>query len=746
MDLSSILKKENLPQCGKKLSEINSISIWKKNLTQSLSQDIGDFSFTIEANETASISLYNDPNDDNDDDLVSELKLDEYIESGQSFLKYQINGRVKGATSAGIEAIKIGFSLDKKLTFTSYIKHNSDSELCTTVLSDLKKIVSVLNKSQLLDLETGSVVTQQIKSNATFEGSVEWSDALTTGLGKISKLLNASKALEVNIQPGASIKVSCAVEDDFIVVIQRQKENEFFVNLKKAKTNTTNIQSKIGVSAQIISDDSEIDDIVDKVLDNLEEGIASEMNTLISKAENMLNEDEKDSIVRGAELLGLEVDSDDILGIKEKYEEKRKSVKETLVKVIKSKVELGVKMEYNKVKSNETLFKGYFTKDELSKYHKDILLLKINHLLQLKGGDKRTIYKSLVEVNIKKSFGIGLSIGKFEIGKKNEKTYSLSHVTSLEDGKHSFKVSNISIGKSQTKTIGKNQFENSMQLVAMMSESVSNRSEATLNKFDYQLNLLWSDTHRKTNERELKRLIDSAIVWGSISPDDYSEMYSDLKPLLVKGNLKKTEYEASISIPLGVLDQIIAEVSEFSRTELAESMAAALPFANFQGRQHMSTRRAAYNDFFYTYMNPDNELNIEAVEQLLEEDLAKKGFGELSAFEGRQSKGINTNWNGYSMLSLLKQNSGIKNDVYNFLKSLRKIANNQSTNYSKILDEKNFRKKLEGIKILDDFTFRALGRIILDLSDKLDMEEDIERSFKITYKKKSGEKEVKVFG
>lgn len=303
-----------------------------------------------------------------------------------------------------------------------------------------------------------------------------------------------------------------------------------------------------------------------------------------------------------------------------------------------------------------------------------------------------------------------------------------------------------------------------------MDEFVNNLNGCTASKFDYELGLQVESKERKTPEKELKLLIDWAVVWDIIPQSDFQKTLDKINNEVIGTTNRGIKYSLSLGIAEGYepenkkdatddedsladhpnsnennFDEFISYLGEATPAQMASALAAATPYAEYEAkpvpaRATMAARRLFYPSFFLDYFGDTDRRMGFAYSQLIKSKMVKlfKNDDLTRTFETtiEQSK---TQFASEQM-SLLLTSTQLSRNVKLISSAFEKLDDfiDRDKTYDKAF-KRSFRTILKSSSS-NPLYQRYIGRILLDVAEANGIKDKITRSLKITYKEGDNEK------
>jgi hypothetical protein len=719
--------------------------------------------FNAHASGNYSVDLFNDVGDHKDDsgkeDKTAKYwpELSDLYKTG-GLLAYTFGGKLKAAASGtALEKFSLGINAEQSLFIKSYRYHKNDTRIKNGYDNDLKTFQVIFNLEDVCkNLQINEAVALQAAGKIEVSAEVKLSDVISGTASVVSGLLNLNGKFKFKAESAVSLKFGAQIEDDFQISIIRLEANKFRVIIGKIINRSTELKASAGITAGIEKTD-DVDKLVDQMFESIDENVFKKVNGFIKGAG--LKQEHLELAQQAATLLGF----DKILSpedFKTKYEEKKKTAKEKIIKIATTKVEVGIGYEYKSISNTEALFNGEFSSNGIAENYSRIIRLKIKELISLKqdADFKLVSYFRRDTKELNSSFGINLAFGKFKLGAQTEKDFKeTTELFQSEERKLKVTAYSRDIKKTFRGGVVSND-DYALHFSADMKTFVKEPAELTAEKFDFEFGLSLDITDKKISKKELYDAVDWALTWDIIKQEQFQDVVDSIekKVLAVDNNIVK--YKLFLSIAENesgnstLFDLLLPKIANASDVTIASALAASLPYADFVGnpaspkiRQDIRLRRERYTSFWLKYLQEwykdQRENNTDDFSAAIGERLYKyfndQGLTDLANFEltpkqyPKYMSATIQNILAFDFVSrdvqLIRNGFGILSD-----------AVNKKTHYSKAFEQ--FNQLIKKVAFQKDFNLRFTGRLLLDLADEVNIKDQISRGFSITYQENNEEK------
>jgi hypothetical protein len=733
MDLTSKFSLDKLIGIqNQPLSEISNAPLLKKTpLEKDVSHSAGGFSFSAGGEAGVIIQLFNDADDDNGNTLAEELQIEKAItNSGVAFLNYQVNGKLKGGISAELANVGIGLDIVSEASHQLFVAHAPEETLSKSIAEDIKDFKIAFDASTLNKLKDWDAVVLQAQGAINFEATLSVSDSLTPALSTISKVINASESIQVNIEASASINVAFSIADTFQTIIQR-RGGDFYVSIRKDFTSIKSIEGSIGASAQI-KNPKVILDALNSILDKGEKGITARIEQLRTIAVSKLTEEQKDLLKKGANLIGVDIENP-FNSVYKKYFEKKDEVIEKATKYIEAALKVGATWSYEKAVEKKSVLTAILSPAALKSQHENIMRLRVNEIIKQEKkttGIKVISYVDLTRISITRVMKFGLSFGDFELSQSVRKEDVVMR-EKTGDGDEIIQSVSFSSSKFTTEKLGVfKERLNSLSLGGAYRGEP--KSPVTMADLDYEFSLQWSENHKKYKQEKIRATIDFAATWGIIKEEDFEDTLKTLRKLLK--DKRRFTFSASLKMKSGMFDSIVDNIADITDHQLSLTLAAAVQYADYNGRRTPKQRTDFYYSFFIRYGQEKTPSTIDynKLASELAQYLRTNNRSELANFEEGTAQDFNyptTRW-------MIEHNYIL--EQFNAFRSAVNILGNNVKSFKSVVNNARFLGNIKAIRLQREFNMRFLGRLVLDMATADNIGDKVERVMSIDYEDDKG--------
>lgn len=733
----------------------------QKGVSPKLAFSSEDFMFNAEAEASFSLKLFNDANDHGKEKIFEHWPGVKDLYPDHALLGYSLKGKIKASASgAALEKFEFGLDADQIFDVQAFRVHGCGEKIEEAYKADVSKFRHIFSKDDVRDLQVNEALAYEAAGQLELSASVKVSDVFSGTASVVAGFLDLNGKIQVKVDASASITLNVKIEDDFSVVIVKLGEDNYKVVINKIIKRSNRLGLKAGIEVGAVQND-QLEELVDQFFEGIDEKVFEPINEKI-KNSSLSDLLDNEWVEQAAYLLGLDLPSPG--DFEEAYLEKRGKVREKLLEIIETKVALGVAYEYSIVKTNETIFEASFTQEKIVEFHRDIVGLKVNRLIDAYLGSpsaerpftlEKYLKRDLEEVS--RSIGISLSFGNFKLSSAVLKEFTQEQVRIVDDTGEKFRVNQYNNKVTKTYRHGKNKDEYVLAFDSSMPHFVSSESQLTLDKFDFDLSLSFEMTENRTSDKELRDIVDWALTWDIIPQSRVKPTIEAIRANVLGVDSRGIKYHCFLKIPAGEFDILIPYFKNVKNTIVPSALAASVlqvdynNIADFRTRQDIDLRREYYTAFWGNYINQNDTLPTDGflrnVADALSNELYDKGLKDLSKYESgegnydrlfdRHQKG---SYNSSKVVEILKGND-IRREIEGLIRDMDKI--NTAIMANEHYDKRKVRKALKRIgdtSFLKDFNLRFFGRLLLDMNTYMGEEVNIERGLNLTYQQDGEEK------
>ncbi len=559
---------------------------------------IGDRSLTLTAGFTARLEEFNSLDDVDDHGGIAPPPKEEDDPAGgpppivltteSAWLKYGLAGALRLEGGADLGSIGFAFEAGAGVELLDYRRHSRNETIAKAIVSDLSRPRFVFSLDDVLGLAEGEALGLKAAGELKLGLKASWADVLSAGMTSLTALLKPAAPVSVTLNTGLTASVDVSLSGSFSLVFSRDRVG-LRVVVRKAAASGVGGKATAGVRAEFTNLDKAATAVLDAVLGAKYQSVVS----LLQRADPAnLSPAERKLFDEVVERLGLREEVATAVELLERIKGLRGELERKLEEIARSRIELGMTLEYHRTKTNETLVDAYVEDEKaLAAAHPDLVRGDVRRLLDdARDGGKYDVREFLhrTTVEAKGSWGFGLSVGNL-VKATGVDTSALRKVHEVDAaGRERMTFEAL---RGYAADFAGDRFSWTVDFVASMSRFVAGPKAAD---FDYGLHLSWSPTSRPGPD-DVDLLLDAATLFGAGSAEPSSRA-----SLLAALGEKPGAFTVSQSFPEAALAEIAERARENDgRKLLSAALAAALPFdGHWPERSVLGLRRTVYAPLF----------------------------------------------------------------------------------------------------------------------------------------------------
>ena len=603
-------------------------------------QSFGGGVLSVNLHGTLSLHAFNSPDDKDDDGILGEAATDLPVDtlppqvqltSDTAYLKYRAQAGIKAAAE-GTTLGSLGFAIEGgiDLILADYHRHPRTTGTREAVLDDIRRLRTSLRLADVLELEPGEAVSQQVVGRLSAAVEVSWSDVFMGPIGPLARLAGPGASVLVKVSAGASVKASVSLSDDFLLVFSRVNDQRWRVGLRKARTREAALGLEAGVSVEF-ADPAQIEAILGAALEGVIGEAVSKVDAILAKATlEELSPAQRKVAAFLIERLGLDQAVSTLDTIRAKIDEIRKTIKKTIEDVAAAKVKLGFVYQYRRMRQDTTVAQCTVTRAGLTRHHPNVVRGRFAELFAEAatgvGGSVLEHYLYQTTVKSERSWGFTLSIGKWiTVGGRDRKT-----LLRVDRRSATGKVQRAFVGTRGYREVGQDQDRWSADLSASMP-GYSRAPVPLVSEFESGVAFNWFEIAKKLDDDTLSQWLDVGVLWGAIAESDTAR----LRDSLTDGLKKRCSVVAQVAFPHEAFSILRTRIAAAGVKEFGAYLGAAMPWSREPGRQSVMLRRKLYGPLWEAYLsNSDNEHRSgRDFARMARRHLASQGFDDLANME-----------------------------------------------------------------------------------------------------------------
>ncbi len=631
--------------------ELPDPTLLKRSLERDVSIVRDDLSFTVGGE--AVIDVFNGPGDEDPAGVFGappdegskptafELRAPIHFAAGSAWLAYRASARVEA--DGGFEAAKFGFASEAdgaaSILFHDYRRHPAEDLVAAAVARDLATPRFVISASDVRALSPGEALALEVSGKLSAALTLKWSDVFTGNIGALSALLAPGEDLGVKV--GASLRASfkVGIEDHFLVVFSRRKPGEIEVAVRKSDRDRFGLRAAARVSVRF-ADRAQTEEALRAAIEALLGAPLEQVRAILAKPRvGDLDPRERAAAETLVDRLGLEGRRLRLDSLRKKVEQLEAQATELVAKMAKQQVRFGLDFDYSRTRTDEALIEATFDEKRLGggfdARHRAMLGGDFESVLEdgaSGAANGVTLHRFLQQETVKrtKSWGVSLDLG--DILRMGGKARSYVRETMRRDRRLDRSRFSFTAIEGYAGTWGRETCEWKTTLTAWSREWTPGEAPAA-DALNYSLGFLVRYGKRGLSSREAGRLVDLAVLWGSVTAGGAPAARERLE------RVARDRGDVEISFQLlfrkstfGILLALLAR-GDARGTGLA--LARAVPRVPGEpGRDSPVVRQLLYGALWRQYLE-DPSLTAEELAALAAEAARQAGHGGLAGFERR---------------------------------------------------------------------------------------------------------------
>lgn len=581
---------------------------------------LAGITFKLSAQANGKIEAYNEPSDKDEDGVLGK-KVEEETPAGKitippqielsdqaAWLKYRFLGSAGVSAEAKVAPVAFKIDASKKIVFADYHAHGRGENTIAAAAADIPNLRFVGNADDAFELGANEALYYQVRGEFSASVTLSWSDVFTAGLTQISSSMLVNELLMFEIAPSLSVKFHVGVVDDFQLVLTKGSGSKVRVALKKGKSDELGVSAGFQVAVKF-ADEEKAEEILNQIYEATLGQPISKLNQILSKASfDELTPAQKKIVEFIIKRLNLSDEVQSLEDFKKKIADYEKKIKDTISTVAKSKVELGFKYEYLRVRTDDTLLVVQLDEATFRQYHKDLMLCDYIDLLDWARNNPNAVEQFLKQntLTITEAWGFTLGIGKWKSFGIDEKEFKSVVQEDLQRRK---RIAYTGIRGYKGSFFGK--FDWTVDFKAEMNNFAAN---PTTCDFEYGLHFRRS-YEEKMSRDELREFFDDALIWQVLTITNLKQALDAIEAQGYTG--KKAKLGVEFTIKDSTLKKLLPKIASADNSRLgAEAMAMAMPYLKrYQTRADiLNDRQRAYAPLWKAYLNqPDANISGYAV-------------------------------------------------------------------------------------------------------------------------------------
>lgn len=711
----------------------------------------GDVTFSIGANTNLSVQLFNDEDDIDSDGFLATNDADiNFNTNTDAYLKYAIVVNAK-ANAQGKSTSDIGFnffvSADLLLKNLFYKKHSNADKINDDFIYDARHFKTIFRFEDVEQLELNDALcfkaTTQLSSNIT----ISWSNIFSQSLSLLAKKLPVPVTLDIQLSPSFSATFNLDVTDDFNYFIKKINADTCLVKISKAKNTKAGLAAGFAISAGFANpaeSDKQLNILFDAVVKSLTGYKRTDVDNAIIKFQNAANSltgAEEQVIDTLAGIFKLDTLTDLSVKIAAAWQSLKEEITKTITVIATAHVEASFTYEYSLIKENKEFLSINIPTATLQTYHGGLLRFNtadiIDAIRNNTQGIQLNTYLNQKTVDIKRTWGFGLKIFGVELLGKDFSNYNA--VTRSDINGNSQVVADYSKGYNWKLGKGKGTWIG--EFMCHMP-TYSKFKPATLNEFDYALQLTTALTDPHVSAKDFREYLDTAVLTGAIKQNDTDKLFNQYFNIIAD---KPVTIQTQVVFNENVFQSLVLQLgrngwNSDTIIRFADALSAAMKFIpEYNLRSTVQKRINTYTDLWKKFLTgklPDDAGEIAAI---VSDTIGNVDDADhLAAFEESGWTITNDTFAG-----IVHIHPGLKDNVRGFINGISNLATGITAN--KNYDSKKFNRDVyNNLSSLftQIFYIRALSYFLVQYAAGAGLADEVIKVFTLTYGSGSDEQVI----
>ncbi len=517
--------------------------------------------FTLGAAAKLSISAFNSADDKDEDGVIGrvqpvdtgfgEVKLPPSIlqTPDRAWLKYRLEAQPRVSVSGAIAPVSFKIDGNTKAIFADYRVHDPTRNTRDALQSDISDLRLASFPEDILALGAQEALSYQVRGELSLSVTLGWSDVIVATLSDLTRLLRSGKMISLLVVPSVNVSFNVGVVDDFRIVFSKGRGESIKIAVKTAESREFGAAVAAGITVQFADPDG-----VTKALNRFFLGFlgvsVEKIDAALAKASlDDLSAIEKKIIEVLIKKLGLEELMNDLAELRRRWEEFKQNSIGIFERVARARVRAGFRYEYNRIRREDSLLVVEVEREQFRKFHRDLMLGELRHLLEWahRPENESAVEKYLNQKTVKSTHAWGLTLGvdAWSISGKDRKELTSVEQTDFAGAK---RISYLGMRGYEGRLVS-----DSVKWKVDFSAQMENfATDPTACDFSYGLfyKITWSE--KKLKESELRRYLDTAVIWHILSPSNIEEKVKELG--------KHLDQKAEVSLEFLVPDETLREL------------------------------------------------------------------------------------------------------------------------------------------------------------------------------------------
>jgi hypothetical protein len=695
------------------------------DLAPNLSFAVGGAKLSINPRSTVSVAVLNDEQDQDADGVIAKdeaktpagaLPPHFRLKHGP-WLKLRAEAGIKAKVAADLSTmVGITAGTDAGVVVADYRRQAKSARARAAFLGAIQGPRFLTDLADVKGLGDGDALMVRRGGSIVAGVSVNAADLFTGQIGTLGRLLGSRGPIVISVTAGATLDFEVVVEDEFLIVLSREKHT-WRAGVRKANKSKVTASVDAGITARL-KDPKAVQTLVKGVIDAAIGRPLAQVEALLAKATLAdLDATERRVFEEVAERLGLGGVIATLKDLKARLAELKAKADGLIADVVETRVRLSFGYEYSRVQTHVNLLLVTLNEKALGRFHADLVAGRTTDLLvairQGQAGVALESYLNQKTLTRAASWGFTLGIGKWQtVGGKDFRTVT---EVEREDIAGALQRSYLGTRGYEGRWVGET-FTWSVDLRADMKGYAK---PVKVSSYSFGVHLAWSATQKSLSVDEIEQWIDVARLWQVVSDANAMEIRAALAPVL----RKHAQVSVQLTVPNTVVRTVLPELATTTPEAFAAALAAAMPWLRrHEARQSVDARRTLYAPL-WTRVLQGGTLSGAELARMASDHLREANQGDLAFFERSDPSPSNP----FTFAGLAQMNGNVREICLRFTTGARALQSNITN------DEEDKRSIPAAFRLMDDLWaqshhVRAVGVRLLDLAAQAGQLHEITRT------------------
>jgi hypothetical protein len=717
----------------------------------------GDVTFSIGAKTDLSVQLFNDEDDNDDDGFLSTKDADiTFNTATDAYLKYSVIVNPK-ANAQGLSTTDIGFnfavSADLLLKNIFYKKHSNADKLNNDFLFDVSHFKTIFTFEDVQNLEVDDALCFKAATELTSNVQISWCNILSQSLSLLTKKLPVPVTFDIQLSPSFTAAFNLYVKDDFNYFIKKTDINNCLVKLSKAKNTKAGLMTGLSISTGFANNDDAnqqlniLFDIIAKSITGYNRADVDNVITKFQNAADPLSDIEKQLINTLLGLFKLNSVTNVASMVADAWQSLKDDITNTLAFIANAHVEASFAYEYSMINENQEFLSVNIPTAILQTYHSSLLRFNANTILNdIRKNAAQSVqlnsYLNEKTVDIQKTWGFGFKLFNIDLSGKDSSDCTVvkrsdinGHPQITLDYSRGYKWI---LGKGSGKWMG--------ELMCNM-QSYSKLNIATLNEFDYALQLTTVLTDPVVRDNDFKEYLDTAVLIGAVKQEDIDKLFSKYIGVIAG---KPVTIQTQLVFNAGIFQSLILQLghngwNNDTIIRFAAALSAAMKFMpEYDLRSTVQKRINTYSNLWQQFIINNLSDDPREIANTVSSTIEHVGNPDnLAAYEESGWDTSMPDKTNDSFSGVVYLHPDLKDDIRSFINGLSNLASGINANIN--FDTKKFNRNIySNLKPLFAQTIyiRTLSYFLLQYAISAGLADRVVKVFTLTYGSGSDEQVI----